>query len=508
MKKILPINSNPYFRLYTHHGFEHAILSTKDKISIDNSSIAELFVKDFSKFKWNVYSEQVNYTVDNNNYLSFFSNKWNHNMDILFSRKYESNDSIELTIFKQIKASAYSNIKIYLSPFEPDYFSQLNHFEDEYHGIILGNFSKDGIYFSTFNQYFEYLKRDNCFPKTMKISKTDDKIQIEFSTVNSSIKKFSYPLPEKYKNIKSIGFSILLGNNNYFDWIFNNYINFYYDPSFDLKTDFLIDKHKNWHKHSYNLFLDTNIEYETDINKTGFTLLEFIKKQITLDRYVELPINDNINFGISDEKGQYFHSDLIYGFDDEKQCFYNLFYQGGYIKENYITYEDFESKRNQNDTREIFVLRYCQDYYGYEISLPLIRQYFTEFLDGKNISFFDMKLNKPYISFGLNAFRALAKDEGIRDLISDLRISHMLLERATCSKDRIEYLYSRQMITGSVFRELLDMSTNILDITTKIRNSIIKYKVSGRINLDTVKEKMLFLINLETEVAKKIIDVF
>lgn len=48
--------------------------------------------------------------------------------------------------------------------------------------------------------------------------------------------------------------------------------------------------------------------------------LEYIKRQIDLDNYVETEINDNPNFKVPDEiKVKYFHQNLISGYNDDDE---------------------------------------------------------------------------------------------------------------------------------------------------------------------------------------------
>lgn len=83
-KKLLPINPNTYIRTYIHHDYPHANIITSDKVSTDFHIVAELEVKKFNNYAWNIQNEDLQHVTKLKNNFTFYNNKWDTNMNIAF----------------------------------------------------------------------------------------------------------------------------------------------------------------------------------------------------------------------------------------------------------------------------------------------------------------------------------------------------------------------------------------------------------------------------------------
>lgn len=326
MKKILPINPNPYIRTYTHHGYHHAIISTSDKVSTGSHKVAEVEAKNFNNYTWNIQNEDLQYVMGLNNKFTFYSNKWDTNMNIAFWRPCNASDEIEITIYQQTYSNVWASIGIFLTDKDRDIMTD----KDSSYIIQCGNFSKDGLYYRINTEPHTTILSSPTLPLNIKLIKKGNNISIQYYDNNIRKKEVTI-IDTTEQALERIGFAINLGCNSYYEWLFSNYINFYVNRTVSMPIDYLCNLHKNWALHTNDYFLDFNTETESEINSLGFSLIEYIKQMINLNRYVEILINDNIHTGTSDVTGPYFHQNLIFGYDDILQQFHLLYYKVSFI---------------------------------------------------------------------------------------------------------------------------------------------------------------------------------
>lgn len=493
MKKILPINKKPYFRTYTHHGFLHAIISADDKVVYNNSSaVAEISVKDYDLWEWNTQVQELVYKMDNSNHIKFYSNRWNQGMNMAFWRDCRTDDEIEICIYKQLYSNPWGAINLFLTNHNQADMKNMDLYE-----IRIGNFSKDGLYYMTSQEPYTIILSNPSLPINLKLIRRKENVILEYSTIEGVVSKtLITQLKDKY-SLNRIGFAINLGNNSYYEWLFSNYINIYKHPFYGVSFDILNTTHKDWSVHSSDYFIDYNIISEKDISEFGYTLLEYIKKQIDLNNYIEIEINENIHFKLPDSDDIYFHQNLVYGYDDEEMLLYMLYYNAGTIQSITMSYNDFLSERNSQLHRKIHVMKYSPGYEKYELIPSHLLQVYKEFQEGCNISYYEPDLNK-YCIFGIDCLKELFTENGIDEFLSDVRICQLLLERVTCNKDRMEFLYFKEELNITTYLETIRLLNEQIK-NFKILRSLIVKKYCGR-KIDVEKVRKLVIENYEMEI--------
>lgn len=499
MKKLLPINIDPYIRTYTHHGYHHSVISTQDKVAYnDTEDIACLKIQNYSEYGWLNEIEGLHYDICEGNIFKFYGNKWNINMNAAFWRKCNSFDEIEISINKQLYTNVWASIYIFLSSNTKVSMTDL----DKAYNLVFGNFSKDGIYYKDNNLSHKVLCPAPVFPLTIHLTKTETQIILIYKDADQNANKLTLDISELNGPNERIGFGVNFRCNSYYEWLFSNYINVYVNPNHGLPIDYLCDNHKNWTCHTYNHFIDFNIENENDLQKIGYTLLDYIKKMIDINKYVEILINDSIH--LKNYNNNFFHQDLIYGYDDNEGCFYLLFYRNGKIYTITMSYVDFLSTRNYLKNRTIYIYNYNPAYENYRITPQHILQVFKEYRNSQNITHYEPQYDND-IRFGINGITSFLSNGGQKTLLSDIRVSHLLYERSQCNHDRIEYLYHRKFLDTMDYEKISALTKKVCNLMLVIRNLILKKRCGGKINNDTVMKYFKDYITLESELTDNII---
>lgn len=501
MKKKLAINASPIIRTYTYHGFHHAIVSTKDKV---NETVAKVNVTDFSKHDWHVKSDCLTYKIDQDNTIEFKSNKWNVGMDIIFWRTCNDFDEIEIRILEQIYSSIYGQINVFIAD-----ETQSENLKDNNHLMRVGRFNKDGIYIKMKDEFRGVPKIEKNLPLSLKLVRCDNKITLYYKNEKEDYLCLHSEENEVFHSNKlRIGFEVLLGNNMYYEWLFSNYIHISGDVNVTImNVDYLWNCNKNWNYYTTNFLVNYNVETVKNIQSYGMTVLEFLEKNIDLDRYIELNINENIINSISDDFGPFFHQNLVYGYDEEERVLFIMNYVDGRTKLRSIKYDDFESDRNAlQDDANITLIQYLPDSRGYELDIRNIKKKFMEYRDSIDPEI-DNELHCPNCnySYGIQVLHDFCNEIGIIRMTFDIRNSHLLFERSKLMLERIDYFLCRGIINQEQYKDLMQVAKKSFEITFIIRNMVMKYIVNHKNNFTSVKIYLEQLIENEIELCNKMI---
>lgn len=96
-----------------------------------------------------------------------------------------------------------------------------------------------------------------------------------------------------------------------------------------------------------------------------------------------------------------------------------------------------------------------------------------------------------------NCYRELLSEKGINVIKRDIRISHLLYERAVCNKERIEYLVEKGLLQKDNVEFLCDIINDECIQTLALRNYILKKRFGGGISDDRVKNYLMCILNEE-----------
>ena len=498
MRKILPVNTHPYIRSYTHHGYLHSVISSDDKVETDeNVSLADFTVKEYSSYCWNSQKGNLTYK-ENNGSFKVYGNRWNLDMNMTYWRDCKEDDYIEIFIERQMYINPWSSITLFLTDLQSDMLNIDNIY------LRVGNFSRDGVYYSIRDDSYSIINR-HCISNTIRIEKNNNAVYMMYRDGEDEFKIKITEL-DHTTNYK-IGFSVTLGNNSYYEWLFSNYINICVNYKSGIPIDFICNKKKDWAPHTSDYFIDYNTESLEDIKRLGFNEINYIKKMIDLGRYIEVEVNDNLNDGISDENGAYFHPNLIYGYDDDINTIYLLYYDYGLIKTSMISFDTYLSSRNQKVNKQYIVYKYNPGYEHFKLSAEFFLDKFKEFRDSVYISLNENETGNEHI-YGLNCYKSLMSSEGYDAIINDMRISHLLYERSICNRDRVVYLIAKGLLDPEECQKIiedLNMQCKTLSI---LKNIILKKQLGGVVDNEQVKNYIESVSNMEIEITEELINVF
>lgn len=499
MKKLLPINLDPCIRTYTHHGYFHAVTCTDDKVNQDiKKEVASIQVNSISQYNWDMQLDQLDYKIVSHNNIRFYGNKWNTNMNAAFWRECKLVDELEIEIYEQLYSNAFANIIIFLAR---DHDNSMTDIDSSYE-FQFGNYSKDGLFYRV-----KAMPHKNVFTTVDKPIKLSLRREGNIITIKSNSGDNQQIKISDNILIDRIGFAVNLGCNSYYEWLFSNYINIFLRITDPMPIDYLCNVHKNWHTNTNDYFLDYRIETSDSIESLGFSLIDYIIKMIDLNRYIEILINDNIHMGLSKDRAPYFHQNLIYGYDNSQKFFYVLFIKEGKIASTTMNYSDFMSKENFLPNRTIYMYEYNSGYELFKLSTKHILQIFNEYKASQNMSFYEPYYDYENYSFGLNCLERLNSEDGMQGLIEDIRISHLIYERSVCNKNRVEYLYYKQIIDKKSFKEISQVSDVQCEKALILRNSILKTRMCGRPGKDVIKNHLIDFISYEHIFVDIIIDI-
>ena len=287
MNTVLPVNSNPYIRMYTHHGYLHAIASSAEKVLLDpKEPAAAIIVKGYDPIEWHCENKSLLCEIGENGKLKLFGNKWNLNMNMTFWRECTADDELCITVEKFIKTCPYANIHVFVT----DSNSGQNVGADYLHNFEFGIFAKDGIYFNNFSDKHTVLRSDSTLPGTFYLRKSSDGISICYKEECDEIAEY-YTFPVEPDKCKAIGFSIDLRCNSYYEWLFSNYINICVDLDNKMPVDYLCLFNKDYGFYTTNYFID----YASIAETRNSDSLQYIKNLLDDKKYVEAMINDMIH---------------------------------------------------------------------------------------------------------------------------------------------------------------------------------------------------------------------
>ena len=502
MEKKLPIQRKPYMHTYTQHGFFHAITCTDDKVCLDeNNTVAEIFVHDYEMSKWQEQKDQLQYVLNPDGKLCFFANRWNVGMNMAFWRECKSWDELTLRIEKQLYSNAWSAISIFLVK-----ASESQPIDFDAPKIVIGRFEKDGVFYSTEPKVHHRLNIGLKKPVELRLIRENDMVYGECIDDEHSGERFSICQLEAHEEYR-IGFAVNLGNNVYYEWTFLNYVQLFARPGSIIPVDYMVNIHKDWCVHTTNPLVDYHRMNGNDLRVLKLSRLEYIKLQIDLDYYVETEINDNLNFGMPDEEGgAYFHQNLIYGYDDEKSCLYTLYYDQGKVALGEISYEDFESERNQGGSSNLYMMRYnpCSEHFA--LYPDRLVQLFREYRDSINISMYEPFFKDGFM-IGDRVFRYFALGEGRERFYSDIRVLYLLFERSACNQDRIEYLHARGFLSENAYCDLSEIIKEQVNELRYVKNAFIKRCIKGELELGDFDDNMRKAVDLEKDFVDRFIEV-
>lgn len=450
MKKKLAINPNPIIRTYTYHGFHQAIISSSNRV---NEVVARLNVKDLKGNKWYKKQDDINYSIDDNNVVTFKANKWNAGMNMTWWRECGECDEIEIEITELLNCNTWGNFSLFLARennpgilFEEDYL------------VHAGRYNQMGLFVKLISQVEMLSPLYIELPITIKLNRDGNQVTFHRKDENGDWIVLSHIENDVFLTEQlRIGFKLAFGNSIYYEWTFSNYIQIYGDLNNTyMCIDYLWNSKKSWDVYTANCLMKYIVETVETVRAYGISPLNYVRRSIDLGRYIDMQMNENIINGVPDEPSPFFHQNLIYGYDDEAKKLFIMNYVKGIPQLRFITYEDFESDRNylSNDLK-INVIQYDPDSCGYAFSRKKLRDHFVNYRYSVNteVDCEGRSVEDPDQTFGIELLKGFCTEAGLVRLTFDLRVSHLLYERSLLMEERLQYLFYREYLSREQYNE-------------------------------------------------------
>ncbi len=504
MKKILPVNRNPYIRAYTEYAYPNAIMSSV--FHIGKTLLHCKTSEDIGK-EWNWDKNSGHYIIEKNSF-SYEEDYLEQPKVKHIYRKMKDKD--EFTI--QINYQQYTNMWDYVGLFI-DYEDKVADSGNE-HIALIGNYCGSMFLVSEGESeqdiFLEHDRKD--YPIYMRIIKNN--MEVEFSY---SLDGKEWTLAKVY-NLKEenrqyvLGIQISLLARQYYKWVFNNFINL----RFDLDEGSDMNYCNLMKRDSKNYTISPIIRFEFEnldiVEKYGLSVWDFIVYNIQGDRYIEFWLNERYIPGLEAyQKSDFTHESMVYGFEDfgEKQL-YVMSILGGKTISYKLKYSDFIKAFNARKMRRgyyCYMFEYKPDNVQYELDIDGIVSQLKDYCCGTNsTSLYKHLIGEETGVFGIKCYDAFLNDDAsMKKLLSDVRVSYVLLEHKKCMRDRIEYLVSPNFLVREKNQDIIQSSQEIYRIAEIIMNLVIKYIIAPKNSIiDKLIRRLQELRDEELECYKKL----
>lgn len=502
-EKILPVNTNPLIRTYSYYGFINAIISSEKYVG---DVVAELELENYQKEVWKEKCERLSTDVEGD-CIKFIRDNSYYKMNGCLYRPLQKTDSIHIKINFQLLSQPWGAINIFVSDLE-----ELHILEDDEYICRMGLFNKDGVYVRTFNNQKDIKKINNTLPIHLMIKYHEGEVSFWVGNTADEMKLLCVEnISDKHLANRIIGVQVKLNDSAYMYWLFSNYIQLSCDnENMDVKVQYFYGLKKNWEYYTSNYFVNFSIKKKSELSYWGIGILEYIKYCICQSRYVETWINQYFVYGRKEyHKKHHFHQNLIYGFSDETQELYILGYtNNGLMAVDRITYQDFLDNRNYNVEKDILIEYEIEmDGEGYDFDIKYITEMVYQYLTGTNSSLFcHHLLPGDKRKYGIHIYDELMERKGIKNILGDRRITHIIYEHKECMKKRLEYMRERGFFSTVQTELLIEKLNPMISYAKKLRNISLKYAMVERTqeSFDDIKKRLEELKKKDADFMKKL----
>lgn len=506
-EKILAINKEPLIRTYSYYGFLNAVLSSEKYL---NRTVACIKVKNYELSLWKTRIENLSIIEEKNNILKFVGNDYFVGMNGCIYRQLLKEDKIHVIIQSQIFSQPWGAINVFISDLQ-----QEKMLEDDSYICRFGLFNRDGVYVRIHNRQKAIKKIDFSLPMHLIIEHRNGEVFFQAKASNMEpILLWKENLQNLDHNNMSIGVQVKLNESAYLNWLYSNYIQLSCDvDDTDVKLQYHFGLKKNWQYFTINYFVDYVVKDFSELSDWGICKLDYVKYCISKDRYVELWNNQFFVKGRKEYfKKNHFHQNLIYGYSDASKELYILGYtNNGLLTEGSISYEDFLCDKNVCREHN-FLIEYCMKIDGtqYLFDVEYIKMMVSQYIQGINSSIYCQHL-LPHDSrkYGINIYDELMKERGLRMLVYDRRVTHLIYEHKVCMNERLKYFKEKKIITDIQAGELMEQLAVLILASKKLRNISLKYSMGEQTQkrFDDLKQRLIYLKKEDVEFMKNLYQV-
>lgn len=458
---ILPINDKPQVRTYSHHAYINSI--------VDLQVLLELEVLNYSANCWN--EQYVNIDASRRGNLFTFYSIGNGEIDskFRFERKIEKYDEVQFEIktIKNVQRNAKIILYISTEKCAEVYCDMLFSLTIHRYGYTT---DERGVNRKNFEYSFEQ------FPY-VKVSYQDGTISVLISrdrNVWITIDKYSC-FTHKSEFVWGV-MGINLDNNEYTEWLMNNYIHISFDQNADITQvylDYAVLPSKNMcyeYAHASQFlditYLPAKVIAECDV-------VSYLKNCIENGYYVAIAQDE---YHIPNRKYFHrkhrFHHNLYYGYDVEDECFNILGYGTAFAASKLPVKESYRAGVSKE--ANIILYRRNMSEIPFTFSIDSFIKALSDYLQG-HVPYEYMRslIGFPPLVYGLKVYDSLAEtDKGLWVACFDNRAAFLLYEHSVLWNKRIGFLQQKGYIKKNssikaIAKELLLISEKLLFFVQK-----------------------------------------
>ena len=484
---LLPLNEETDIISYAHHTYVNAIMDQKNQ-----GLYMDLMVKNGSKRSWNKYEEETKFVWNDDELRVEGSPYAAHTHSILWT---ECGEHDELEI--EIKYFHYSNTESIINLFVSgeDVESSINNCKKIYR---LGKGRRYGLAVKI---------EDNLMPQTYSGEFTRMKLVRDGNIITSYIyidddwfeadtKVFSQ---EIFNNKPQIGIEIDMGEDQYYSWLFMNYLQLYYNRTdYFIRLDYYMFPRKNYNFLHSMTFIETYLFTEDDIYGLFGGVNKCIHWNLAKNRYVQIDIDEYYVSGSPVyQKEHKNHVNLIYGYDEDKHEYISLGFNTKpvvhHIPEDIVedtlflyfgirTYQYYTNVNPIKFNLQNFMITLGDFVHSYPSSYRLCNL---------------MGITDDI--FGLDVFKELFESEdGQHYLNTDIRVIYLLYEYNYIMQKRLEFLEYRGYLKSNV-EALKQQCHEMLKFNTVINNAFMISQHKGEATKNKLSNHIKKLYEMERD---------
>ena len=265
-----------------------------------------------------------------------------------------------------------------------------------------------------------------------------------------------------------------LGGNQYYDWLFSNFIQLYgrnmYFSSYIV--DFFVEPEKEIEMmYTLHPFIEFHHIDKKVLKRANIDYIHFIEANIDEERYVEVVL-DQQYIKESGYNKYFIHQTLIYGYSKDEEFYILIFDKNGKTKKTVISYQDFR-KAIEIKYDRIVCLKYSEPSRTYSLNRHVLKESLEDYLSGKdwNRKFSPLLQNDSYKTEEPRHERELRRVPNVNGfslydffidnpmffnyLMNDVRVPYAMKEHKYLMVERIKFLIIRNVISKDKSSEIV-----------------------------------------------------
>ncbi|MDR1700420.1 MAG: hypothetical protein LBR68_04440, partial [Lachnoclostridium sp.] len=309
-----------------------------------------------------------------------------------------------------------------------------------------------------------------------------------------------------------IGINTNFGDHHYYNWLYSNYIQIFFNEDRILKLVYYVGIQKDIIPSYTNQFLDVRIMEYDEIDNLKINIYEYINHMLECGIYTEIYLDE---YYIPDRNAyqmvHYIHQNLVFGIEDEQLHIMGYSKKGRLIT-SCIEKRQFEKGRCNlpEERQQMIFYKYKRNNIPYPLDVTFIIDEIKDYLQSANSSI-KMKNIYPQMKavFGINVYHEILRNpEAFDQLMDDYRSTYLINEHKKTMKNRIEYLMKRGYIEKEMYESIRSKMNEIVNLSKALMIMVLKGKMTfrGQNDRSKCKEIVLSLIEKEAECYSELIE--